>query len=976
MRTRSFIEQNFTPMHIQTFQQVFIKLRNKEAAFKLALKILNINEQKFNNIPFEKDKSAFVDYKYALTHFELVKAEFTDATLQPLKNLFKQSVEIIREYLLAHPQNDKYCRFAQSLSTLHQRSGDYEKPIENEPTELEASVLQIGDKTGGVEPGFVATHYQDLIALLYQLLNHDEERIFDYINDYKGNIQALRARLQYLLPDYMYKLDYKTDETILTAPGETKVHLEERDVQRTNQIKSLYRDATGFFGETIGTAIGNAASKIKVICKNSTSLDINIDAVLETLSNDFATIFMEAQAQKLFKTSYPNTDLKLMPYSFLIKGAHQLGSEKKPLVGSHGDTCNYRANKLVMSQENVHYLSDDSLVNPCRYLFPLIYTGDFDKVGSQGQNLLVIPLSRDEYTGKPKYLIFGIDFGHTLKEKNRLIESLLVDGRFEQPSFRPFKNFSALSDGKLREKMEGLLILARLNGDAIDEAVVKSYGDEFFDTYTAINSGVGNTLCENHIDAMQALQRSDPRNSIVYEKIIKEIKNFQALMQDDLRRFIDKFKPYLEYEAPIIDLLDNLNKLTAATQKATTLLSENGEVVLNHLCITNDLNFPWVSNVSGDDYVLSCQLNTKSLTTLVTELQKWPTPLGFVITNTKEEIQLRFKGDDLQKVLECFSERKILETFHPDEYQAQCHAQRDIQLQNKTQAPWFLQHHLSMALDLNPQDSTQYQLTFDEDQEEKHAFWAELIAEEFNLPIKKDQPTTSFTFSAAQASEVLDKLDKLRESYNSKCRQALETIETENQRLENTINKLLLTIEQMDAVKREYERILAEQQEATLTLYSLKFQMARMDQTIEKLECKIKNLEHENAEKQEIVQTLTFFGRCNPVEEKSPLHEDIFSLRYLYISNRQINVSLFQGVKDCLNSCWKPQSSAAILPYLSAYLKDANEINLNNLIPVLEARKNSLVSQQETDYEIGLLERIISAASSSQSLTNVSPSSI
>src|SRR5437773_3167525 len=112
----------------------------------------------------------------------------------------------------------------------------------------------------------MAVHHGDVIALLQNYFENDETAIIKFIDKYQGNINLVTnmilscqdnadipdadvfVAISRHLPEYMYKLDYKTSLKRLPSQfGQTPVYLTKADVQRTSTVQGYYR-----YGNTIG----------------------------------------------------------------------------------------------------------------------------------------------------------------------------------------------------------------------------------------------------------------------------------------------------------------------------------------------------------------------------------------------------------------------------------------------------------------------------------------------------------------------------------------------------------------------------------------------------------------------------------------------------------------------------------------------------------------------------------------------------
>lgn len=745
MRTAHHIQNHFSTEFLAQYQHKMNDFR-LDIRLSTAMKILNIDESKFECFPFKKDRKAFLQYKFWLSHFEVSPGKYPEAwqeNLLQFKGLIVQAEKIVANVLEQHV--DQYSPFAQGLSTLHQRRGKHAAAAENNLDGLLASVVIVGKKTGGIEPGFIAAHHQDLVE--YLLTEFAEKDLLKLIDDVQGNIDVLLERYADKLPKYMYKMDYHTDAKKLGIRGKTPVYLTEEDVRRTSNVQNAYK---------LMPFIGDLAAKGYVVAKQSTSGAINSDALKETLANDFASIFMPVQEQKLYQTVYPNGDKKFMPCSRWVDGASEFGSRKAPLIDG------YPCRKLLQTQAGIAYLRDDSIKNLSRYYLLLLLTGDYDKVGSLGQNLLKIVSDQDEKTGKKLWTLVGIDFGHTFREKSRVLQYLLADGRFEQPVSHPFKNFSALADGRLREKIEGLLILAKLAGKCFPETVIDSYGEDFKKTWAAIQSKEAERLCENYWQALDNLANLDYDNHMIYMDLKKDVRDFQEIMREDLAGFLQVFDNYLGREASLIDLMDNLNTFSAGLLNKTTLRSENNQTLLRHMLIKADYKHLWRINYHPENHCYRLEYTNPSqeiLQALEGIFSQQGLSRYCSFNHEGSALTLGFHESDLSLIANKFNEQVVQKEIHPQEYFAIQSAEAELALQDLTKAPWFLKQQVQ--IDLCPhQGAYRLLIAVKGNQDDLTALILSRMAMEFSL-----SGVLEMTFGREQLPEVLKQLSTIPQAY-------------------------------------------------------------------------------------------------------------------------------------------------------------------------------------------------------------------
>jgi hypothetical protein len=796
MRTLKYILEYFTTNTIDYYSDIFTSDRyTQEEKLSAAMKVLDIDKGDFENIPFYNDKKFYLDYKYYLAYFEtypsLVADSYELLCLGQIRTLSELAASVIRESSLMTKHKDVYSKFAQGLSSLYQRSGLVNQLDDqnDKSTDFSGSVLMVGEKPGGIEPGFMGVHHDDFINLLVIYFEDNAKAIIEFINKYNGAINSMiNLALKYKersheipsvdievfsflnesLSKCMYKLDYRTDAVKRPSlAGQTPVYLTKDDVLRTATVTKYYSRYGRFIGDGIANFYVNA--------KNSTALNINSEAILETLSNDFASFFMQVQQQKLFKTTYKNGALKFMAQAAWVKNSEQFGhKENRKLVGGGKDDINnYRGINLVMPRRNITSVTDDSIINLPRYLIPLLFTGDYDKIGSQGQNVIARLLSIDERTGKKIMELVGIDFGHTLREENPFLTQdfrgnylIKSDGRFTQPrglNAKSFKNFSALTDGSLSEKMQGVLILAKLQGRVIHRDVINSYGKEFADYYVAIPVNGGSILCDNYIAALKKLKIEEYENQKEYEYYIEKIEAFKLQMNRDMKTMVDIFEIYLNCSAQEIDLADNLSKLGACVRGETSLRSEDKQHGLKHLVMQQAHPKVWKVEQVNNEYIYSCSYITKI--NEIEQVLQAKNNQHFRIERCGNNIRIKFLKTHLNEICELFSEEKIMQKYHPEDYVAIQAAYAEIELRNLLEAPWFLQQHISMELSQNSDNTSQYKLRIKADKEANQRL-IKMFEKQFVSNFVNNVMTLAFDGDSGQVKKMIQVLTKIEEAYD------------------------------------------------------------------------------------------------------------------------------------------------------------------------------------------------------------------
>lgn len=774
MRTPIYIIEHYLTQNGYKLKEFREKLNSSNEQYKLttAMTILGINEIQFEKIPFLIDKKEFLDYKYYLVLFETYHGNFIEnhwIHLDEFRQLAKLALQTIKNSKLISQHKNEYSIYSQSLSHIHQKSERYEGSskdlYEASFNDMLASTINIGPKKGGVEPGFMATHLSDIVSLVVQKCDANEEKILTFIDNYSGDLEKIYAALEKELPEYMYKHDYETNSTELPyKPGQTPVYLSKNDVKRTSSSKKIYE----FMGDTMGDifTVGH------VFLKNTTAYEINKNSIYEVLSNDIASIFMPAQKQKLYKTTYKNNALKFMPHSLMVKGSLPFGDrDKRPLRGGGDDSNNYRSRKLMMPRNGITTLTDNRISNAGSVLIPLLATGDYDKVGSQGQNLLVLEDTMDYKTGENTWKIVGIDFGHCFTGNNPLLEQklILADGRFSQPLFSSaFKNFSALTDAPVSQIMQGAINLAIARGNIqISNTVINSHGKEFAEFVKKITPGECDRVCDDQIDNLQTFASLNIDDEAECNMLIETVNDYKKTMHYNIDETLIIVKQNLLHPAKIIDLADHLNKRCATIQGKTTLRSNNKSHGLNHLIINKNYTKTWSIDFSDTNhyYTLSCPFTGNELKTVKAELERFKSS-SFTIQIDNNKASIMFHQKDADKVCEIFHESHLQNEYFKSDAAAIRLGKLELRLRDFIKAPWFKEKNFLIDLRLKPDNKKQYQLRFSAfNNKEMDNVLCLLVQEKFQIEIQNNRMHVDFNSEEVDLIKMIGHFEKIQNTY-------------------------------------------------------------------------------------------------------------------------------------------------------------------------------------------------------------------
>ncbi|MCB1827430.1 MAG: hypothetical protein KDH94_03310, partial [Coxiellaceae bacterium] len=493
-------------------------------------------------------------------------------------------------------------------------------------------------KDSGVEPGYLGYQTEDAVSLFYEEYPDPIQRL-DKIRSFNGKFSTLIKAYEAELDRHVVKLTYNN----ITEAG--IVIPDTDDLARASTIKRIY-DRFGWFGQTLALQIYQNARKRHL-------KDVNRDAVAEVLANDVARAFgMEVQDQRLIKDRHSDGRLKLPLKAKWVEGA----SLMNPLAGS-GVSEKYYVRPVILASDDIEYLSTNHIRQLPQYFALLAVIGDRDKIGSHGQNMLV----------KKRELV-GIDFGHAYDGMNPLINTLNFDFTFFAPTF---KNYSVFLDADRSELMEGILKVARWNGEHIAPEVVASYGPDFDMVYRRIKTFADEQVFDDYIKKFTALREDNPRNASEYKVIIDDIRTKKAMHIASREQILRKFRPYIGLPAPLINTMQNFERLWAATQGNTSMRSPDGKVMLRHIRVTKNQVLEWKTAASNANTIAleaifaSKQDVLDAIEDLQTHQIKVP---GFQLVPEGNRLLMTLPRSQLHAITELMREDNIKYNYHTKDF--------------------------------------------------------------------------------------------------------------------------------------------------------------------------------------------------------------------------------------------------------------------------------------------------------------------
>ena len=281
-----------------------------------------------------------------------------------------------------------------------------------------------------------------------------------------------------------------------------------------------------------------------------------------------------------------------------------------------------------------------------KYKAFFLVTADRDGVGSRGQNKGFID-------GK----FFAIDPGHSLEGNGKYLE-ISDDLSFKDTygfSTKPrFKNFSVFDDDTRFAKFSGIL-----------------------DLREKAKSGVFDQLFRDYKEAFNPNEKDlKPEEKALREKIIADINKKQTEFNESLAKVLKVGAMQLElYDAlegapqavkqGAIENLSNLEKLCSPT----TWVSKNGQVALKHLEVIPESRIKWSAGLEGNNIVYHC--DRRLAPQVLSLLDSFAKSGGATLdTDAMGVTRLVVPKENAERFFAAFTEEKVQQLTHPEEFQA------------------------------------------------------------------------------------------------------------------------------------------------------------------------------------------------------------------------------------------------------------------------------------------------------------------
>ncbi len=378
--------------------------------------------------------------------------------------------------------------------------------------------------------------------------------------------------------------------------------------------------------------VGRKMGQIYRFQTRTTADKASAGAVTEALANDLTRIAgVPSQELEIVRGQYSDGHPKIMLSAKFANGYKDM------------EAGMLKDGRIVRPNDAPPDLKMESLG---KYKAFFLVTADRDGVGSRGQN-------KGFVNGK----FFAIDPGHSLEGNGKYLkvsDNLSFKDTYGRSSKPRFNNFSVFDDDTFFSKIAGVVNLR-------DLAKTGAFSKLFDEYRTAFNPN------ENGISDAEKTLRT---------KIVADINKKEAEFNESLKKILDVSVNHLDLyddladEGPAvqqgaIETISNLEKLTSPT----TWVSKNGKVALNHLEVLPDTRVPWKAALKGDNIVFFCETKMSYETSSLFESIANNAGASFA-TDALGVSRLVVPKDKAEKIFQAFSEEKVQQLTHPDEYVA------------------------------------------------------------------------------------------------------------------------------------------------------------------------------------------------------------------------------------------------------------------------------------------------------------------
>ena len=321
---------------------------------EIFLQKIEVEKEQILKIPKRLLRAQFLLYRLIEKEFKIVQTciQLNSNHLQiikELKELKSAYLEFIQLDLYLNAK-DTYSRHSVGLDQLFMRSVYNTKTEINSNSksnlDLSISLVSVGKKMGGVEPGFQAKLKQDIYLYIYEIFPDDDKR-WDFIIEMKGDFKNAFARYESKSASYLIKNTY-------TEVNGTTVTSKTDDLKRSHVIKKV--------GEILGSTAQDLALWGYQIHKKIDISQLNYNAVLEVYANNMLIAAgIKTQDQSLVIGNLPNGSLLLLMAGKWIEFATELGGKDGDRLRGDNSSNKYRVTPFILPGFLITHCSDNSI---------------------------------------------------------------------------------------------------------------------------------------------------------------------------------------------------------------------------------------------------------------------------------------------------------------------------------------------------------------------------------------------------------------------------------------------------------------------------------------------------------------------------------------------------------------------------------------------------------------------------------------
>ena len=393
--------------------------------------------------------------------------------------------------------------------------------------------------------------------------------------------------------------------------------------------------SAGTFMRPERVIVGRKMGQLYRFTSRQSADKISAGAVTEALANDLTRLAgVPSQELEIVRGQYSDGHSKIMLAAKFANGYKDMEA---------GMLKDGRAVPAPPGKDGVKGPDPEPLG---KYKAFFLLTADRDGVGKRGQNKGFID-------GK----FFAIDPGHSLEGNGKYLDisdDFSFKDTFGHSSKPRFNNFSVFDDDTRFAKLSGLIELRKTAESGAFEKLFNDYKAAFDPKEEGIS----------------------PDEKKLRERICADIDKKKAEFDQQLSRLLKIGSVQLNLHDALADrgpavqekAINSISHLEMLTSP-TTWVSKHGEVALKHLEVKPETRIPWRAELVGTDLVYHCSKPLDGSTVRLLQSLAQNAGVKYTYDNWGNS-RLVVPQEAAEKFFAVFSEEKVQQITHPEEYQA------------------------------------------------------------------------------------------------------------------------------------------------------------------------------------------------------------------------------------------------------------------------------------------------------------------